>query len=155
MTTVMDLSNALAGAVERVSGWMFAVHGRPRLPSTGVQWRTGLVVTANHTVEHDREVTLTGHDGRSFAASVAGRDPSLDIAVLRAVVDGVSAADVADDGDVRVGHLVMALGAGPRASAGIVSALDVGHTRRVTCSRSISRCIQVFPEARSSTCAAA
>ena len=59
MTTVMDLSNALAGAVERVSGWMFAVHGRPRLPSTGVQWRTGLVVTANHTVEHDREVTLT------------------------------------------------------------------------------------------------
>ena len=129
MTTVMDLSNALAGAVERVSGWMFAVHGRPRVPSTGVQWRTGLVVTANHTVEHDREVTLTGHDGRSFAASVAGRDPSLDIAVLRAVVDGVSAADVADDGDVRVGHLVMALGAGPRASAGIVSALDVGRGR--------------------------
>src|SRR5437870_13364137 len=102
---------------------------RPRLPSTGVQWRTGLVVTANHTVEHDREVTLTGHDGRSFAASVAGRDPSLDIAVLRAVVDGVSAADVADDGDVRVGQLVMALGAGPRASAGIVSALDVGRGR--------------------------
>jgi len=129
MTTVMDLSNALAGAVERVSGWMFAVHGRPRVPSTGVQWRTGLVVTANHTVEHDREVTLTGHDGRSFAASVAGRDPSLDIAVLRAVVDGVSAADVADDGDVRVGHLVMALGSGPRASAGIVSALDVGRGR--------------------------
>ena len=46
MTTVMDLSNALAGAVERVSAWTFAVHGRPRLPSTGVQWRTGLVVTA-------------------------------------------------------------------------------------------------------------
>ena len=129
MTTVMDLSNALAGAVERVSAWMFAVHGRPRLPSTGVQWRAGLVVTANHTVEHDRDVTLTGPDGRSFSASVAGRDPGLDIAVLRAVADGVPIADVADDRDVRVGHLVMALGAGPRASAGIVSALDVGRGR--------------------------
>jgi len=129
MTTVMDLSNALAGAVERVSAWMFAVHGRPRLPSTGVQWRAGLVVTANHTVEHDRDVTLTGPDGRSFSASVAGRDPGLDIAVLRAAADGVPVADVADDRDVRVGHLVMALGAGPRASAGIVSALDVGRGR--------------------------
>src|SRR5262249_19353238 len=108
MTTVMDLSNALAGAVERVSGCMFAVHGGPRLPSTGVQWRPGLVVTANHTVENDREVTLTGPDGRSFPASVAGRDPSLDIAILRGAVDGVSVADIADDRDVRVGHLVMA-----------------------------------------------
>jgi len=129
MTTVMDLSNALAGAVERASAWMFAVHGRPRLPSTGVLWHAGLVVTANHTVEHDRDVTLTGPDGRSFSASVAGRDPGLDIAVLRAVADGVPVADVADDRDVRVGHLVMALGAGPRASAGIVSALDVGRGR--------------------------
>src|SRR5262249_30346463 len=53
--------------------------------------------------------------------------PSLDIAVLRGAVDGVPVADVADDRDVRVGHLVMAIGAGPRASSGIVSALDVGR----------------------------
>jgi len=51
MTTVMELSNALAGAVARASGSVFAVHGRRRLPSTGVQWRAGLVVTASHTVE--------------------------------------------------------------------------------------------------------
>src|SRR5437867_12954477 len=84
MTTVMDLSNARVGAVERVSGWMFAVHGRPRLPSTGLQWRTGLVVTANHTVEHDAEVTLTRHGGRPPAASVAGRALSLDVTALHA-----------------------------------------------------------------------
>jgi len=125
MTTVMDLSNALAGAVERAAGSMFAVHGRPRLPSTGVQWRAGLIVTASHTVESDREVTLTAPDGRTLSAQVAGRDPGLDIAVLRAEVDGVPVADIADDGDLRIGHLVLALGAGPRASAGIISALDV------------------------------
>jgi S1-C subfamily serine protease len=129
MMTVMDLSNALAGAVERASGSVVAVHGRRRLPSTGVHWRAGLVVTASHTVEPDREVTLTAPDGSTLTAHVAGRDPGFDIAVLR--VEGASGpvADVADDGDLRVGHLVLALGAGPRASAGIVSALSVGDGR--------------------------
>ena len=130
MTTVMDLSNALAGAVERASGAVLAVHGRPRLPSTGVRWRAGLVVTASHTVEADREVTLTGPDGRTLSAQVAGRDPRLDIAVLRTDAESAPAADVADDGELRIGHLVLAVGAGPRASAGIVSALDVGGGRQ-------------------------
>jgi len=122
--TVMDLSSALAGAVERAAGAVVAVHGRPRLPSTGVHWRPGLVVTANHTVEPDREVALTAPDGRTLSARVAGRDPGLDIAVLRAELDRVPAAELADDGSLRIGHLVLALGAGPRASAGIVSTLD-------------------------------
>ena len=130
MTTAMDLSNALAGAVERAAGSLFAVHGRPRLPSTGVHWRAGLIVTASHTVEPDREVTLTAPDGRTLAAQVVGRDPRLDIAVLRAEVTGVPAADIHDDGDLRIGHLVLALGAGPRASAGIVSALDLRGGRQ-------------------------
>ncbi len=124
MTTVMDLSNALAGAVEHAARSIFAVHGRPRLPSTGVLWRPGLIVTASHTVEPDREVALTGPDGRTLAAQVAGRDPGLDIAVLRAEAGGAPAADIAPDAELRIGHLVLALGAGPRASAGIVSALD-------------------------------
>src|SRR6185436_14533956 len=96
MTTVTDLSNALAGAVEQASKSVFAVHGRPRLPSTGVLWRAGLIVTANHTVEPDRDVTLTAPDGRTLSAQVAGRDPGLDIAVLRAEVAGIPAADVHD-----------------------------------------------------------
>lgn len=130
MTSAVDLSNALAGAVERAAGSLFAVHGRPRLPSTGVLWREGLIVTASHTVEPDRDVTLTAPDGRTVSAQVAGRDPGLDIAVLRAEVAGMPAADVHDDGELRVGHLVLAVGTGPRASAGIVSALDVRGGRQ-------------------------
>jgi len=95
-----------------------------------VQWRAGFIVTASHTVEPDREVTLTAPDGRTLSAQVAGRDPGLDIAVLRAEVDGVPVADIGDDGDLRIGHLVLALGAGPRASAGIVSALDIRGGRQ-------------------------
>ena len=129
MTTVMELSNALAGAVDRAARSVFAIHGRPRLPSTGVHWRPGLIVTASHTVEPDREVALTSPDGRTLSALVAGRDPGLDIAVLRAEVGSGPVADIAPDAELRIGHLVLALGAGPRASAGIVSALDAGDRR--------------------------
>ena len=129
MTTVMDLSNALAGAVDRAARSVFAVHGRRRLPSTGVHWHPGLIVTASHTVEPDREVALTSPDGRTLSAQVAGRDPGLDIAVLRAEVDSAPVADIAPDAELRIGHLVLALGAGPRASAGIVSALDARDGR--------------------------
>jgi S1-C subfamily serine protease len=129
MSTVMDLSNALAEAVARATRSMVAVHGRPRLPSTGVHWRPGLVVTASHTIEADRELTLTAADGSALSARLAGRDPRLDIAVLRTEAPRLDVADVAPDTDVRIGHLVLALGAGPRASAGIVSALDARGSR--------------------------
>ena len=145
MTTVMDLSNALAGAVERAAGSVFAVHGRRRLPSTGVQWRAGLIVTASHTVEPDREVTLTAPDGRTLSARVAGRDPGLDIAVLRAEVEGVPVADIGDDGDLRIGHLVLALGAGPRASAGIVSALDIRGGRHPVAGEILAVDLTLYP----------
>src|SRR5712691_5196856 len=145
MTTVMDLSNALAGAVERAAGSVFAVHGRRRLPSTGVQWRAGLIVTASHTVEPDREVTLTAPDGRTLSARVAGRDPGLDIAVLRAEVDGVPVADIGDDSDLRIGHLVLALGAGPRASAGIVSALDIRGGRQPVAGEILAVDLTLYP----------
>ena len=124
MSTVMDLSNALATAVEHAARSVVSVHGRARLPSTGVQWRDGLVITANHTIESDGEIALAA-DGRTVSAQVAGRDPALDIAVLRTASNGVRVADLGGDGDIRVGHLVLAVGAGPRASAGIISALDV------------------------------
>lgn len=144
MTTVMELSNAMAGAVERAARSVFAVHGRRRLPSTGVQWRPGLIVTASHTVEPDREVTLTGPDGRTIPAQVAGRDTGLDVAVLRAEV-GTTPADIADDGDLRVGHLVLAVGAGPRASAGIVSALDIGGRRHAGTGDMIAVDLTLYP----------
>jgi S1-C subfamily serine protease len=123
MSNVMDLSNALAGAVASAARAVVAVHGRRRLPSTGVHWRAGLVVTAAHTVETERDVTLRTGDDRELIAQVAGRDPGLDLALLRVEAGGLPVAELGADADLRVGHLVLALGAGPRASAGIVSAL--------------------------------
>src|SRR5216117_311939 len=86
--------------------------------------------TRAESVRPSGEVTLTAPYGRTRSARLAGRDPGLDIAVLRAEVESMPAADVADDGELRVGHLVLALGVGPRASAGIISALDVRGGRQ-------------------------
>jgi S1-C subfamily serine protease len=129
MTSAMDLSNALAGAVERVAPAVLAVHGRRRLPSTGIHWRAGLIVTASHAVEPDRDVGLTTADGRTLTAQVAGRDLGVDVALLRVEGATLPVAEVADDAALRVGHLVLAVGTGPRASAGIVSALNAGDGR--------------------------
>jgi S1-C subfamily serine protease len=127
MNGLQSLSNDLAAAVERAGRAVFAVNGRARLGSTGVHWRPGLVVTADHTVHVDEEVTITGPDGRALTARVAGRDPTIDVAVLKVDAPGVAVAEVADSDAVRVGHIVLALGAGPRASWGVVS--SVGDAR--------------------------
>ena len=60
MDGLQSLSNDLAAAVERSGRAVFSVAGRPRLASTGVHWRPGLVVTADHTVHADEDVTITG-----------------------------------------------------------------------------------------------
>ena len=127
MNGLQSLSNDLAAAVERASRAVFAVNGRARLGSTGVHWRPGLVVTADHTVHVDEEVTISGPDGRALTARVAGRDPTIDVAVLKVDAPAVAVAEIADSDAVRVGHIVLALGSGPRASWGVVSSLGEGR----------------------------
>ncbi len=127
MNGLQSLSNDLAAAVERASRAVFAVNGRARLGSSGVHWRPGLVVTADHTVHVDEEVTITGPDGRALTARVAGRDPTIDVAVLKVDAPAVAVAEVADSDAVRVGHIVLALGSGPRASWGVVSSVGEGR----------------------------
>jgi S1-C subfamily serine protease len=130
MSALVNLSNELEAAVERASKSVVSVHGRARLGSTGIHWRPGLIVTADHTVQVDDDVKLTVPGGRTVQAVVAGRDPGLDLAVLKADLPDVPVAELGEAVEVRVGHLVLALGSGPRASWGIVSALGgEGRTR--------------------------
>ena len=125
---LMDLSDNLAGIVERVGQRVVAVHGRHRIPSSGVIWRHSAVVTAAHTLKHEDGINVTLTDGRRVAAVLAGRDAGTDLAVLK--LDGVDLEPV-ESGDARslkAGHLVLAVarGDGPGASAdfGVVGAVD-------------------------------
>ena len=123
MEALLSLSNDLAGAVEHAAPAIVAVHARRRLPSTGIHWRPGIIVTADHTVSMEDDITVTASDGRSLPATLAGRDPGTDLAVLRVPEMGSAAATLGDDAALKVGHMVLALGFGPRASWGVVSAV--------------------------------
>jgi S1-C subfamily serine protease len=123
MEALLSLSNDLAGAVERAAPSIVAVHARRRLPSTGIHWRPGIVVTADHTVRAEDGITVETADGRARSAALVGRDPGSDLAVLRAADLDSAPAALGDDAALRVGHMVLALGYGPRASWGVISAL--------------------------------
>lgn len=103
------LSADLAGIVERVGRSVVAVHGRRRLPSSGVVWRRGIVVTAAHTLRRDEGISVTVADGRSVAAVLAGRDAGTDIAVLKLDGTDLEPAETGDAGALKVGHFVLAV----------------------------------------------
>ena len=87
----------------------------------------GYVVTNNHVVENARQVVVRLPDRQEFDAEVIGTDPRSDLAVLK--IDGrrLPTLSLAEDGDVKVGQWVLAIGS-PfsldfSVTAGIVSAL--------------------------------
>jgi S1-C subfamily serine protease len=116
--------------VQQAGQAVFAVQGRPRVPSTGIHWRSGLIVTANHTVQTDDDLTVTSPNGQSAPATVIGRDSALDVAVLGVGASDVAVADVGDSDAVRVGHMVLAVCAGPRASWCVIIAIGDAWSRR-------------------------
>lgn len=127
-STLFALSTQLADAVEQVGQSTVAIHARRRIPSSGIVWRPGTVVAASHTIRRDEDISITLPDGRSVAATLAGRDPGTDIAVLRLPDDASSAlpATLAPNDALRVGALVVAVGRpgdSVTASLGAISAI--------------------------------
>ena len=121
------LSNQLAEAAEAAGKSVVAVHGR-RHPSSGILWSADSVVTANHALRRDEEISVVTASGKNTAARVVGRDPSTDLAVLRFQQPAQAApARWGDASKLRIGELVLALGRSWRgnivASSGILSGL--------------------------------
>jgi S1-C subfamily serine protease len=124
-----ELSSQLAAAVETAANSIVAIHARRRIPSSGIVWRDGVIVSASHTVRRDGEVSITLPDGGSTSATVAGRDAATDLVALRLKDAKPSAASKADPDSSRVGSLVLAVGRPGRnisASFGVISAVGVG-----------------------------
>src|SRR5579871_5479195 len=80
---LLNLSNELAGIVERAAPSVVAVHARPRFSSSGVFWRPGVIVTAEHTIRREEEITVTLPDGSSVPATLTASDPGTDLAILK------------------------------------------------------------------------
>src|SRR5260370_35810758 len=91
---LIDLPNALAQATELAAASAVAVHTEARGSSSGVIWREGGIVTAEHALSRDEEIHLTVAGGRVVAATLVGRDPSTDLAVLKGAQAGSAPAEL-------------------------------------------------------------
>lgn len=85
--SALQLSRDFAALIAAAAPSVAAVHGRGRRPSSGLIWQPGLVISAEETVERDTGLALTLPDGRRVDATLVGRDPTTDIALLRYTVD--------------------------------------------------------------------
>jgi S1-C subfamily serine protease len=120
------LSGELAEVVGRVGPSVVAIDARPRFGSSGVFWRPGVIVTAEHTIRREEEIAVTLPDGARIEATLAGSDPGTDLAVLKVGAAGAPAAIAA--AVPAPGNLALAVGRSPdsgvNATMGIVSAVS-------------------------------
>jgi S1-C subfamily serine protease len=118
-----NLSNEFAAAAEQAGRSVVAVQARHRMSSSGIQWRKGVVVTADHAIRREEEIRVLLGPEKSVTATVAGRDPSTDLAVLK-LEDQLASPEFGDTASLRLGNLVLALGRSRRghvvASVGII-----------------------------------
>lgn len=118
------LSRRTAALVSASSAHVVRVDGRRRGPASGVVWSSdGLIVTAHHVIERDEELEVGLPSGETVPATLVGRDPSTDLALLRASATGLAPAPWTDEPPA-TGELVLAIsrpGVRPRASLGLLA----------------------------------
>lgn len=119
-------SDELAAAIEAAAPSVVRVDSRRRHnPASGVVWAAdGLILTVDHALEREDEIKVGLSDGRELAATIAGRDPGTDIALLR--VTGGDLTPIQRGAAAKVGHFTLAVaraGAQISATHGIVSAI--------------------------------
>ncbi len=89
----------------------------------------GYILTNNHVVAVGQEqvIEVTLKDKRHFKATLVGRDPETDIAVLKIDADNLTALEFGDSDKIRVGDYALAIGnpfgLGQTVTSGIISAL--------------------------------
>jgi len=109
MTTLSELSREIAQLVASLAPSLVRVDARGGRPATGIIWADNLVLTADHVIEADDNILVTGAPA-TVKASLLGRDRTTDLALLR--TEGLRGAPAprGRSADLRTGHIVLALG---------------------------------------------
>ena len=125
MSDIQTLSDGLTAAVEAASASILTVDARRKFPASGIAYAADLVLTADHAVTREEDIRIGLPDGNSAPATLAGRDPGSDLALLRLNEKVLTPAKT--NPNPKVGQLVLTLGrpstAGVQASFGIISAI--------------------------------
>lgn len=116
------LSAALSALVAQVAPSMVAIRSH-RARSSGFVWKPGLIVTADEALAEEGEIAVTLPGGEGVAATLVGRDPATDVALLRTGRTDLAPA-VLESASVATGALALAIGSqdgAPIAALGAVS----------------------------------
>jgi len=125
MSELQKFSDGLAAAVEQAARSVASVEARQHVPASGILWSAdGEVLTADHVVQRDENIQVKLADGKTYGAAIVGRDPASDLALLKA--DGASGWTVPEFADVKVGHLVLAVGRPDEVQATLGSVVALG-----------------------------
>ncbi len=108
---VSSFSQELAAAAEKAGASVATVRARHRIPSSGIYWRKGVIVTADHAIRREEEISILVRDEKKVSAKLAGRDPSTDVAILKIEDEsGLTAPQFADNASLKLAQFVLALG---------------------------------------------
>ncbi len=109
VSALQAVSDQVANIAERVGDTVVGVHARRRIPSSGILWARGVVVTSAHTIRREEGIRVLMPAGNWIDATLAGRDAGSDVAVLRVPESDIEPAERGDASALRVGHFVLAL----------------------------------------------
>lgn len=86
----------------------------------------GYLLTNNHVIDGADEILVLLQDGREAQATLVGTDPESDLAVLRIPLNDLTAIDIGEPNNARIGDVVLAIGnpfgVGQTVTQGIISA---------------------------------
>ena len=72
--------------------------------------KDGYIVTNNHVIENSTSIEVVLNDRRTFEATLIGRDPQTDIALLKIDADNLTVIPFGDSDNLKVGEWVLAIG---------------------------------------------
>ena len=130
-----ELSDGLANVVKAADPAVVRVEARRHVPASGIVWSAdGLILAADHALRRDEDIRVGLGDGQVQEATLIGRDPTTDLALLQVAATGLSTLEAAGEDEMSVGHIVLALarpGRTVQATFGIVSGLGEGWRTRM------------------------
>lgn len=94
----------------------------------------GHIITNNHVVEGADNITVVLSDGKELEATLVGRDPQTDLAVIKVNPAGLTAAEFGDSAKLEVGELAVAIGSpmGTEYAGSVTAGIISGLNRKVS-----------------------
>ena len=96
--------------------------------------KDGYIVTNNHVIDGAEEIEVSLHDNRTYQATLVGRDPSTDLALLKIDEKELAHISLVDSDEVQVGEWVLAVGNPFKLNSTVTSGIVSAKARNINIS---------------------